>query len=170
MSWVIPAKGGSAYGGKTKINMKSFKISRQGGCNCCKPRPARPASKFGKIMDRCHHSLFLASYILFGCLLIYSMMIFIGYRASDGELRNQTYFSVAADSQALNYLPNVQVVWQDTVFFMDDFGSWLGNPLISAIQFSSRTLSGAFVASGNALALVSEVLSGPPPIFAKTGP
>jgi hypothetical protein len=121
-------------------------------------------------MDRCHHSLFLASYILFGCLLIYSMMIFIGYRASDSRLKSQSYLTAVAGSQSAAYLPNLSEVWRDTIFFMDDFGGRAGNPLAAVIQSSSRILSGVFVISGETLARVSEVLSGPPPIFAKTGP
>ena len=150
--------------------MKNFKTSRQGGCNCCQSHKCRPASKFNKMMDRCHQSLFLASYILFGCLLIYSMMIFIGYRASDRELRSQDYVSALTAGRPVSYLPDVSEVWRDTVFFIDDFGGRAGNPLAAVIQSSSRTLSGLFVASGETLVLVSEVLSAPPPIFAKTGP
>src|SRR3989339_1270211 len=117
--------------------MKNFKTSRQGGCNCCQSHKCRPASKFNKMMDRCHQSLFLASYILFGCLLIYSMMIFIGYRASDRELRSQDYVSALTAGRPVSYLPDVSEVWRDTVFFIDDFGGRAGNPLAAVIQSSS---------------------------------
>jgi len=56
----------------------------------------------------------------------------------------------------------VNEVWLDTVIFMDQTGSLMGEPLANTIQIYSNALTKVFVTTGNFLSQVPAMLTSPP--------
>jgi len=97
-----------------------------------------------------------------------------GLVASDPNLKSENLLAISYKQKAtaeskLSMLPNPKEVWMDTVFFMDRVGYNMGEPLNDSIHLYSKTLTRTFVATGNALAGVTNVLTGSPPYVSAQG-
>ena len=97
------------------------------------------------------------------CLIIYSLLLLNGLLATK-ENGNTNFLMVSANTVVAAFTD----IWYDTVFFMDDVGSQMGDPLTDTIDLYQRSLAKLFVAAGNILSKVPQVLATPPPARARS--
>lgn len=109
-------------------------------------------------LDKYHNHLLRGTYILCTSLIVYSLLIFNGFAASDRKVPGNNFLLISAKSVGLA----VQVIWYDTVFFMDKAGSRMGEPLKDTIALYQRGLTKVFVATGEILSKVPVILTAPP--------
>lgn len=109
-------------------------------------------------LDKFHDYLLKGTYILCGSLIVYSLLMFNALMASDPQVPGNNFLLTSVK----NVSSAVQVIWYDTIFFMDKVGSQMGEPLKDTIALYQVGLAKVFVATGEILAKVPEILTAPP--------
>lgn len=164
-----PSRIGKAKAEKTMSDFKlvenhhSFKLLVT---KCCQPMSVNCQS--GQVradwsLDKFQDQLLKSTYILASCLIIYSLLLLNGLLATE-ENGNTNFLLVSAETVG----GAVTNIWYDTIFFMDDVGSQMGNPLANTIDLYQRSLAKLFVVTGNVLSKVPQVLATPPPAKARS--
>ena len=144
-------------------NGNSFKLM---GKNYCQPSQANAQAgqaRAGWSLDKFQEHLLRGTYMLASCLIIYSLLLLNGLLATK-ENGNTNFLMVSAEAVG----NAVTDIWYDTIFFMDDVGSQMGDPLADTINLYQRSLAKLFVATGNILSKVPQVLATPPPAKARS--
>lgn len=115
-------------------------------------------------VDKFQDYLVRGTYVLGSCLIVYSLLMFNGLLANDAKTPGNSFVAVSANGIAYA----ITDIWYATVFFMDDTGYKMGEPLNETINLYQRGLAEVFVVTGNFLSQIPEVLSTPPYARAKT--
>lgn len=109
-------------------------------------------------LDKIQDHLLHGTYILCGSLIIYSLLMFNILAAGDPQVPGNNFLLISVK----NVSSVVQVIWFDTVLFMDKLGSQMGEPLKDTIALYQRGLAKVFVVTGEILAKVPKILTAPP--------
>src|SRR3989338_475488 len=144
--------------------MPSFKIADD--CHsfrllnkvCCQIGCKKKMRKKTALLDDVSDYLVKGAYLFCSALIVYSLLVFNGLLASDLSKPGNN-FLIASAQGAGN---KVNEVWLDTVIFMDQTGSLMGEPLANTIQIYSNDLTKVFVTTGNFLSQVPAMLTSPP--------
>jgi hypothetical protein len=137
---------------KLVSNAHSFHISTGGSCESGQCRAKRSSP------DKYFDYLFRGTYIFCSCLIVYALLVI-----NSLAVGNDPYSNVfSAIGQPMG------VAAEQLLTSAIDLGSQMGDPLPVTIQIYQQSLAKLFVATGETLAKVPEMLLWAPPVKART--
>ncbi|MCX6785622.1 MAG: hypothetical protein NTZ18_02080 [Candidatus Komeilibacteria bacterium] len=132
--------------------MQSFKLAYTPKCSGSKCAPKKSLNMEG--IEKLYNAMLSVSYLFCGCLIVYSLLML------NTSFLSQDRLSVAIEPVAVAITQagsNIMAVAAD-----------IGSPLNGTIDVYSNALTKTFVATGNGLAKVPELLTWVPPVRART--
>jgi hypothetical protein len=137
---------------KLADSMHSFKLMPVLSCSGSKCSAKRSLNPEG--IEKFYNAMLSVSYVFCSCLIAYSLLML------NASFVNQDRLSLAVEPVAVAITRAGSAI--------ADFSLDMGSPLNGTIAIYSNALTKTFVATGNGLAKVPEMLSWAPPVRART--